>query len=48
MMKKLFRSSRGRFILCVIITNILSAVVTMFVWIPLSHSIFPVGHVLTP
>ena len=48
MLKKLYHSTRGRFILCVIVTNILSGIVTMFAWVPLSHSIFPVGHTLTP
>lgn len=48
MLKKLFHSPRGRFIACVIVTNILSGIVTMFVWIPLSHSAFPAGHFLTP
>ncbi|MGM9660848.1 MAG: sensor histidine kinase [Faecousia sp.] len=48
MLKKLIHSTRWRFILCVIITNMLSIVVTMFVWIPLSRNLFPAGHVLAP
>lgn len=48
MLKKLFLSPRGRFIACVVMTNIISGVFTMFVWFPLSRSIFPVGHELSP
>ncbi|MGN1027079.1 MAG: ATP-binding protein [Faecousia sp.] len=48
MLKKLIQSTRWRFILCVIVTNLLSSVLTVFVWMPLSHSLFPAGHVLAP
>lgn len=48
MLKKLIYSTRWRFILCVMMTNLLSVVVTMFVWLPLSRSLFPAGHVLAP
>lgn len=48
MLKKLFYSTRGRFITCVVITNILSGIFTMFVWFPLSQHIFPAGHTLAP
>lgn len=41
-------STRWRFILCVIITNLLSISVTMFVWLPLSRNLFPVGNMLVP
>lgn len=46
MLKKLMHSTRWRFILCVIITNLLSISVTMFVWLPLSRNLFPVGNML--
>lgn len=48
MLKKLMQSTRWRFILCVIVTNLLSSVLTVFVWMPLSRSLFPAGHVLAP
>lgn len=48
MLKKLMHSTRWRFILCVIITNLLSISVTMFVWLPLSRNLFPVGNMLVP
>lgn len=48
MLKKLLHSPRGSFIVCVTVTNVLSAAVTMFVWVPLSQHIFPAGHFLTP
>ena len=48
MLKKLLLSPRGRFITCVVMTNILSGILTIFVWIPLSHHLFPAGHVSSP
>lgn len=48
MLKKLIHSTRWRFILCVIITNLLSIVVTMFVWLPLSQNLFPARTALAP
>lgn len=48
MLKKLIHSTRWRFILCVISTNLLSSVLTVFVWLPLSRNLFPAGHVLAP
>lgn len=48
MLKKLLLSPRGMFIGCVVMTNILSGVFTMFIWVPLSRYIFPVGHALNP
>ncbi len=48
MLKKLMQSTRWRFILCVIVTNLLSSVLTVFVWMPLSRNLFPAGHVLAP
>lgn len=48
MLKKLIHSTRWRFILCVMITNLLSIIVTTFVWLPLSINLFPVRHMLTP
>lgn len=48
MLKKLIHSTRWRFVLCVISTNVLSSILTVFVWLPLSRSIFPAGHVLAP
>lgn len=48
MLKKLMHSTRWRFILCVIVTNLLSISVTMFVWLPLSRNLFPVGNMLVP
>ena len=48
MLKKILLSPRGRFIGCVVITNILSGIFTMFVWFPLSRYFFPVGHALSP
>lgn len=48
MLKTLFHSTRWRFILCVIITNVLSNTLTVFVWLPLSGRLFPASHVLAP
>ena len=48
MLKKLLLSPRGRFIGCVVITNILSGIFTMFVWFPLSRYFFPAGHSPSP
>ncbi|MGN1016177.1 MAG: ATP-binding protein [Faecousia sp.] len=48
MLKKLMHSTRWRFILCVMITNLLSSILTVFVWVPVSRSLFPEGHVLAP
>lgn len=48
MLKKLIHSTRWRFILCVIVTNVLSSTLTVFVWMPLSRHLFPAGHVLAP
>ena len=48
MLKKLLLSPRGRFIGCVVITNILSGIFTMLVWFPLSRYLFPAGHSLSP
>lgn len=48
MLTKLIQSTRWRFILCVIVTNVLSSTLTVFVWLPLSRHLFPAGHVLAP
>lgn len=48
MLKKLIHSTRWRFILCVIVTNLISSTLTVFVWLPLSQKLFPAGHVLAP
>lgn len=48
MLKKLMQSTRWRFILCVIVTNLLSSTLTVFVWLPLSRHLFPARHVLAP
>ncbi|MGM9603477.1 MAG: ATP-binding protein [Faecousia sp.] len=48
MLKKLIHSTRWQFILCVMITNLLSSILTAFVWFPLSRNLFPAGHVLAP
>lgn len=48
MLKKLFWSPRGRFIACVVMTNLLSSAITMFLWFPMTRHIFPAGHTMTP
>lgn len=48
MLKKLLLSPCGRFIACVVVTNILSGIFTIFIWFPLSRYLFPVGHSLSP
>lgn len=48
MLNKLIHSARWRFILCVIVTNLLSSTLTVFVWVPLSRNLFPSGHALAP
>lgn len=41
-------STRGRFIACVAISNLLSGLVSLFVWMPLADHILPPGHFLAP
>lgn len=41
-------STRWRFVACVAVSNLLSGLVSLFVWMPLADRILPSGHFLAP
>lgn len=48
MLRRAFSSLRGNFVIGVLVTNLLSVLVAMFIWGPLSRRFFPAGHFLAP
>ena len=47
-MRRLLDSTRWRFVGCVAVSNLLSGLVSLFVWMPLASRILPPGHFLAP
>lgn len=47
-MRQLLDSTRWRFVVCVAVSNLLSGLLSLFLWMPLASRILPPGHVLAP
>lgn len=47
-MRRLMDSTRGRFIVCVVVSNLLAGLVSVFVWMPLASRVLPSGHFMAP
>ena len=45
---QILKSARGQFIICVAISNLLSGMLSLFIWMPITFHILPPGHFLAP
>lgn len=45
---QILKSTRGQFIICVAISNLLSGIFSLLIWAPLTIRVLPPGHFLSP